>query len=195
MFLHSRQQCSIKCCSWCSAYICFAISTVASCSSGSGATVCTTFHTLQNPTKQPISIQSTATEKKLNKCICAGDKANSCWKLSPLLVLTQMWIICTSWKCLSVNNDCTAPHSIPNQLNFVVQCSVVWHSIIQIAVLQSVTESAAGGKVNCQGGRRRAATAAESWKCSDLPIIATAAYQPASKQIALPCLLYLSVHI
>ena len=105
-----------------------------------------------NPTKQPISIQSNATEKKLNKCICAGDKANSCWKLSPLLVLTQMWIVRTSWKCLSINNDCTAPHSIPNQLNFVVQCSVVWHSIIQIAVLQSVTESAAGGKVNCQGG-------------------------------------------
>ena len=191
MFLHSRQQCSIKCCSWCSAYICFAISTVASCSSGSGATVCTTFHTLQNPTKQPISIQSTATEKKLNKCICAGDKANSCWKLSPLLVVTQMWIVRTSWKCLSINNDCTAPHSIPNQLNFVVQCCMA-----QYYTDCSVTEcyrECSWRKSELSRGRRRAA--AESWKCSDLPIIATAAYQPASKQIALPCLLYLSVHI
>ena len=153
---------------------------------------CSCIHCSSNPTKQqPISIQSNATEKKLNKCICAGDKANSCWKLSPLLVLTQMWIVRTSWKCLSVNNDCTAPHSIPNQLNFAVQCCMA-----QCYPDCSVTEcyrECSWRKSELSRGRRRAA--AESWKCSDLPIIATAAYQPASKQIALPCLLYLSVHI
>ena len=82
-------------------------STVASSFSGSGAAVCTTFHT---PPRSQSQYKAMQWEKRLNKCICAGDKANSCWKLSPLF-WHKSELFTHSWKSLRINNY-TAPNSI-----------------------------------------------------------------------------------